>query len=104
MAGIAAGDVVAGGPNEMGWGELAFSGVAPGAYLMAYRFDFAYTPEILQAIDDAVADKADVINNSSVSYTHLDVYKRQFQAWVLVSCSGLLYASRDGLDARNHPC
>ena len=64
VAGIAAGDVVAGGPNEMGWGELAFSGVAPGAYLMAYRFDFAYTPEILQAIDDAVADKADVINNS----------------------------------------
>ena len=35
VAGIAAGNVVQGGPNEMGWGELAFSGVAPGAYLMA---------------------------------------------------------------------
>lgn len=64
VAGIAAGDVVRGGPNENGWGDLEFSGVAPGAYIMAYRFDYAYTPEILQAIDDALADKADVINNS----------------------------------------
>lgn len=64
VAGIAAGDVVLGGPNAKGWGELRFSGVAPGAYLMAYRFDYAYTPEIMQAIEDAVADKADVINNS----------------------------------------
>jgi subtilisin family serine protease len=64
VAGIAAGNVVQGGPNEMGWGELSFSGVAPGAYIMAYRFDYSYTPEILQAIEDAVADKADVINNS----------------------------------------
>lgn len=64
VAGIAAGDVVLGGPNAKGWGALRFSGVAPGAYLMAYRFDYAYTPEILQAVEDAVADKADVINNS----------------------------------------
>ena len=39
-----------------GSGGYRVSGVAPGAYLMAYKFDNAYTPEILRMIDDAVAD------------------------------------------------
>ncbi len=64
VAGIAAGNPVLGGPNPHGTGEIDLSGVAPGAYLMAYRFELAYTPEILAAIDDAVADGADVLNNS----------------------------------------
>lgn len=64
VAGTAAGISLFGGPNAAGAGELSLSGVAPGAYLMAYKFSDAYTPEILRMIDDAVADGADVINNS----------------------------------------
>lgn len=64
VAGIAGGNVVQAGPNPYGAGDIELSGVAPGAYLMAYRFDYAYTPEILRAVEDAVADGADVINNS----------------------------------------
>jgi subtilisin family serine protease len=62
VAGIAAGSVVTAGLGAGAPVEL--SGVAPGAYVMAYKFDNAYTPEILRMIDDAVADGADVINNS----------------------------------------
>ncbi len=64
VAGIAAGRAVTGAPNSHGRGDIEFSGLAPGAWLMAYRFDEAYTPEIVRAIEDAVADGADVINNS----------------------------------------
>lgn len=63
VAGTAAGSVVKGAPG-MKNGSIELSGVAPGAYLMAYKFSDAYTPEILKMIDDAVADGADVINNS----------------------------------------
>ncbi|MCS7002353.1 MAG: S8 family serine peptidase, partial [Dehalococcoidia bacterium] len=57
--------------------ETPFSGVAPGAYLMNYRIFYpsqapverfrqesAFTVETLAAIEDAVRDGADVINNS----------------------------------------
>ena len=56
--------------------DVELSGVAPAAYLMNYRVfypsaspeDFqngnAYVAELVQAIDDAVADGADVISNS----------------------------------------
>jgi len=64
VAGIAAGNVVRGGPNSAGAGDLEFSGVAPGAHLMAYKTIYAYTPEFMKMIDDAVADRADVMNNS----------------------------------------
>jgi len=63
VAGIAAGSVIKGAPG-LKRGDIELSGVAPGAYLMAYKFTDAYTPEILKMIDDAVADGADVINNS----------------------------------------
>lgn len=63
VAGTAAGMVVKGAPG-MKRGNIELSGVAPGAYLMAYKFSDAYTPELLKMIDDAVADGADVINNS----------------------------------------
>ncbi|MCB0215885.1 MAG: S8 family serine peptidase, partial [Chloroflexi bacterium] len=63
VAGIAAGSLARGAPGSSA-GNLDLSGVAPGAYLMAYKFTDAYTPEILAMIDDAVADGADVINNS----------------------------------------
>lgn len=63
VAGTAAGIVTQGAPGG-GAGTLPLSGVAPGAYVMAYKFTNAYTPEILRMIDDAVADGADVINNS----------------------------------------
>lgn len=63
VAGTAAGSIVKGAPG-MKSGNISLSGVAPGAYLMAYKFTDAYTPEILRMIDDAVADGADVINNS----------------------------------------
>ena len=63
VAGIAAGSVSMGAPGSTS-GGLELSGVAPGAYLMSYKFTNAYTSEILQMIDDAIADGADVINNS----------------------------------------
>lgn len=63
VAGTAAGSIVKGAPGLKS-GSIELSGVAPGAYLMAYKFTDAYTPEILRMIDDAVADGADVINNS----------------------------------------
>ncbi len=63
VAGTAAGIETRGAPGG-GTGSLPLSGVAPGAYLMAYKFTNAYTPEILRMIDDAVSDGADVINNS----------------------------------------
>jgi subtilisin family serine protease len=56
--------------------DVVLSGVAPAAYLMNYRVfypsqsreDFqngnAYVAELVQAIDDAVADGADIISNS----------------------------------------
>ena len=55
VAGIAAGSLARGAPGSSA-GSLDLSGVAPGAYLMAYKFTDAYTPEILAMIDDAVAD------------------------------------------------
>jgi subtilisin family serine protease len=63
VAGTAAGGVTQGAPGSS-TGGLDLSGVAPGAYLMAYKFTDAYTPEILRMIEDAVTDGADVINNS----------------------------------------
>lgn len=63
VAGTAAGVVTQGAPGSS-TGGLELSGVAPGAFLMAYKFTDAYTPEILRMIEDAVADGADVINNS----------------------------------------
>lgn len=64
VAGIAAGSRTFAAPGNPGTGSLDLSGVAPAAYLMAYKFTNAYTPEILRMIDDAVLDGADVINNS----------------------------------------
>ena len=64
VAGTAAGVSIFGAPGTAGTGQLELSGVAPGAYVMAYKFSDAYTPEILRMIDDAVLDGADVINNS----------------------------------------
>ncbi|WP_031570269.1 S8 family serine peptidase [Rheinheimera texasensis] len=65
-----------GKPNEDGFTEVTVSGVAPGAYLMAYkalfqvfRADGSVTGSgsnvmLLEALDWAVKDGADVINNS----------------------------------------
>ena len=67
---------VGGKPDESGFTELTVSGVAPGAYLMAYkalfqvfRADGTVTGSgsnvmLLEALDWAVKDGADVINNS----------------------------------------
>lgn len=67
---------VAGKPDESGFTEVTVSGVAPGAYLMAYkslfqvfRADGTVTGSgsnvmLLEALDWAVKDGADVINNS----------------------------------------
>ena len=85
VAGIAAGSIARGAPGSSA-GNLELSGVAPGAYLMAYKFTDAYTPEILAMIDDAVADGADVINNSwgtaamNVSLPALHPVARAFEA------------------------
>ncbi|WP_290612639.1 S8 family serine peptidase [Arsukibacterium sp. UBA3155] len=61
-----------GNPNEDGFSDVTISGVAPGAYIMAYKALFQ-TPAnrgsgsnvmLLEALDWAVKDGADVINNS----------------------------------------
>ena len=61
-----------GNPVEDGFSEVTISGVAPGAYIMAYKALFQ-TPAnrgsgsnvmLLEALDWAVKDGADVINNS----------------------------------------
>ncbi len=60
-------------PADAIYGDTAISGVAPKAYLMVYRvlyagvvsqFRRAWTPEMIAAINDAVRDGADVVNNS----------------------------------------
>ncbi|MHB0859098.1 MAG: S8 family serine peptidase, partial [Anaerolineae bacterium] len=67
VAGIAAGNLVSATIRSL---ALELSGVAPRAYLMNYRIFYpsaldgrqvAYTSEILQAIEDAVTDGAQVI-------------------------------------------
>ncbi len=68
--GIAAGDVVTG--SYLGLDFPNMSGVAPKAYVMSYRVFYAsvngigafYTAEGLAALEDIVADGADVLNNS----------------------------------------
>src|SRR5207244_9621231 len=58
------------------FGDVTISGIAPRAFLMNYRVFYpaqsgdafqsgnAYVAELVQAIDDAVKDGADVISNS----------------------------------------
>ncbi|MGX5913545.1 S8 family serine peptidase [Aliidiomarina sp. Khilg15.8] len=69
VAGTAAGNAVTANYNNV---ELNISGVAPGATLMAYKGLFQ-TPAgtgsgsnvmLVQALEDAIADGADIINNS----------------------------------------
>ncbi len=55
-----------------GLGEQTLSGVAPSAYLMSYKVSygseldmpFFFTAELLMAMEDAVRDGADIVNNS----------------------------------------
>jgi subtilisin family serine protease len=70
VGGIAAGNPVT--ANYYGL-ELQLSGIAPAAWLMSYRVGYpsredpdtaSYTAEVIAAIEDAVADGADVINYS----------------------------------------
>ncbi len=70
-AGIAAGGMV--DATYQGLSFPKMSGVAPKAWLMSYRVDYAsannpdgiyYTTETMAALEDAVKDGADVINNS----------------------------------------
>ncbi|MDM8530353.1 S8 family serine peptidase [Anaerolineales bacterium HSG25] len=70
-AAIAGGNLV--DAEYQGLSFPGMSGVAPKAWLMSYRTDYAsvnqpdglfYTTEILMALEDAVKDGADVINNS----------------------------------------
>ena len=67
---------VACNPNTPVSGELRITGIAPAAYLMNYRIFYpsnspdgfengnGWVVEIVQAIEDAVADGADVLSNS----------------------------------------
>ena len=62
--------------TSVGLGDLKISGIAPAAYLMNYRIFYptnspdgfengnGWVVEIVQAIEDAVADGADVLSNS----------------------------------------
>ncbi len=98
VAGSAAGIALTGGPGS-GTGRLDLSGVAPGAYLMAYKFSQAYSPEILKMIDDAVADGADVINNSwgtsAMNVMDPDLHPIS-QAFKAASASGVVVVAAAG--------
>jgi subtilisin family serine protease len=71
-----AGTVGCNANTPTGLGDLTISGVAPAAYLMNYRIFYpstssdpfengnGWTVEIVQAIEDAVKDGADVLSNS----------------------------------------
>nr|WP_275580651.1 S8 family serine peptidase [Herpetosiphon giganteus] len=69
-AGIAAGDVVT--ATFSGLNFPSMSGVAPKAWIMSYRVFYAsvngigsfYNAEGIEALEDIVADEADVVNNS----------------------------------------
>ncbi|MFD3163242.1 S8 family serine peptidase [Herpetosiphon sp. NSE202] len=69
-AGIAAGDVVT--ATFSGLSLPSMSGVAPKAWIMSYRVFYAsvngigsfYNAEGIEALEDIVADEADVVNNS----------------------------------------
>ncbi len=70
-ASIAGGNVVSATYHGVSFPQM--SGVAPKAWLMSYRVDYAstnypdgnfYPTEIILAIEDAVKDGADIINNS----------------------------------------
>lgn len=83
---------VAGKPDENGFTEVTVSGVAPGAYLMAYkalfqvlRADGTVTGSgsnvmLLEALDWAVKDGADVINNSWGGSAGADPVTSPYQA------------------------
>ncbi len=67
-----AGTMVCNYGTQSPYSGLKISGVAPKAYLMVYRVFYrslsgsnsASDPELLAAIEDAIADGADVVNNS----------------------------------------
>ena len=104
VAGIAAGSSVSGAPGDPGVGTLSLSGVAPGAYLMAYKFTNAYTPEILEMIDDAVADGADVIN-ASWGTSAMNVLKAEHhpvaQAFKAAHAAGVVVVAAAGNSGEN---
>ena len=45
--------------------------------------DYYFTPDKLEAYKDGNLLKGGIVYADAVSYTHLDVYKRQSSMWVL---------------------
>ncbi|MBY5979825.1 S8 family serine peptidase [Ferrimonas balearica] len=87
--------------------RFTLSGVAPGAYLMVYKalFSPAYDPTramgsnitLLQALEDAVNDGADVINNSWGGGTGLDPAFSPFhEALIAAEAAGVVVVSAAG--------
>ncbi|MBY6106600.1 S8 family serine peptidase [Ferrimonas balearica] len=87
--------------------RFTLSGVAPGAYLMVYKalFSPAYDPTramgsnitLLQALEDAVNDGADIINNSWGGSTGLDPAFSPFkEALIAAEAAGVVVVSSAG--------
>ncbi len=88
---------------------IKISGVAPRAYLMNYRVFYlsisgsesAFTPELVAAIEAAVADGADVVNNSwgGLALTSLD--DPEVAAYSAAVDAGLVIVFANGNDGPN---
>ena len=88
---------------------VELSGVAPGAYLMAYKALWAdgsgsasgSTSGLLQALEDAVSDGADVINNSWGSSASTYAYRLYTDVFGQIEAAGVVLVSSAGNSGPN---
>ncbi len=106
VAGIAVGDPVT--ATYQG-SSYSISGVAPGAYLMVYKALFydgstasGDTSTLISAMEDAVSDGADVINNSWGGSAGVDPAESPFQQiYTNVEDAGVVIATAAGNDGNS---
>lgn len=114
VAGIAVGDFVAGVTTADGVPEN-ISGVAPGAWLMVYKglwwngtTGSGSTTDLIAAVDAAVADGADVINNSWGAGTGVDpandAFGPTFEAANAAGVLSVVAAGNSGPGAKTIGC
>ena len=98
VAGTAVGNPVV---NAQG---TELSGVAPGAYLMAYKALWSdgsgsasgSTSGLIQALDDAVSDGADVINNSWGGTASLSSFQLYSDVFARIEAAGVVLTTSAG--------
>ena len=103
VAGTAVGNTVV---NAQG---TELSGVAPGAYLMAYKALWSdgsgsasgSTSGLLQALEDAVSDGADVINNSWGGTASLSSFQLYSDVFARIEAAGVVLTTSAGNSGPN---